>query len=70
MTFEELASKLDRAYGDGYLDRHKALEAFGCEHSAELVAIEEQGRTIEELVDAANIGPPGYWEKAIRKGMK
>lgn len=70
MTFDELASKLDEAYGRGYTDRDKALEAFGREHSAELVAVEEEGRTIEELVDAANISPPGYWAKAIREGME
>ena len=71
MTFEELASELDTTYDAGYSDRDKALGEFGREHSAELVAVEEQqGRTIEDLVDAANIGTPGYWAKAIREGME
>ena len=70
MTFEELASELDTTYSHGYSDRDKGLGEFGREHSAELVAIEEQGRTIEELVEAANIGTPGYWAKAIREGME
>ena len=70
MTFEELARALDDTYSVGYGDRDKALGDFGAKHFDDLVALGKQGRTIEELIEAARIGPPGYWAKAIKKGMK
>ena len=54
---------------EGYKDRDKALGEFGRKYSSDLVAMEEQDHTIEDVVTAAKIGPPESWAKAIRNGM-
>ena len=69
LTFEELAHELDLTYTKGYTDRDGALEDFGRRHSADLAAMGAQGRTMEELVDAAKIGPAEHWANVIRMGM-
>ena len=70
MTFEDLARELDDTYSVGYGDRDKALGEFGAKHLDDLIALEKQGRTIEELVDAGKISPPAYFAKLIKRGMK
>ncbi len=69
MEFEELSKKLSDTYSLGYGDRDKALGDFGRKYSGDLVAMEEQNHTIEDILEAAHIGSPVYWAKAIRQGM-
>ena len=70
MKFEELAKELDDTYFRGYHeDRDKALGEFGRKYSSDLVAMEEQDHTIEDVVKAARISPEPSMAKAIRNGM-
>ena len=71
MTFEELALELCQTYTDQYADdREQALRDFGMKYRHELIDLETQhGTSVEALVDAAEISPPGYWASMIRQGM-
>ena len=69
MKFEELAKELDDIYSVGYADRDKALGEFGRKYSSDLVAMEEQDHTIEDVAKAAKLGTEWSWAKAIRNGM-
>lgn len=70
MTLEELAKELSATYDQNYVtDRERGLEEFGRKHREELTDLEQNGTSIEKLVEAAQIGPAGYWAKQIRKGM-
>ena len=69
MKFEELAKELNDTYSVGYEDRDKVLGEFGRKYSSDLVAMEEQDHTIEDVVKAAQIAPESYWAKTIRNGM-
>ena len=69
MKFKELAKELNDTYSVGYEDRDKALGEFGRKYSSDLVAMEEQDHTIEDVVKAARIGPEPSRMKAIRNGM-
>ncbi len=54
-------------YSEG---REEALQDFGRKQSAALAAALAAGHTLEELVNKAQIGPPGYWAEQIAKGMR
>ena len=69
MKFEELAKELNDTYSVGYEDRDKVLGEFGRKYSSDLVAMEEQDHTIEDVVNASQIESPEYWAKAISNGM-
>ena len=70
MKFEELAKELDDTYSMGYHeDRDKALGEFGRKYSSDLVAMEQQDHTIEDVAKVAKLGTEWYWAKAIRNGM-
>ena len=70
MKFDELAKELDDTYSMGYHeDRDKALGEFGRKYSSDLVAMEEQDHTIEDVVKAAGIDPEPSRMKAIINGM-
>ena len=71
MSFEELVRALDQLYTDKYSEgREEALQDFGRKQSAALAAALAAGHTLEELVNKAQIGPPGYWAEQIAKGMR
>ena len=69
MKFEELAKELSDTYSGGYEDRDKVLGEFGQKYSSDLVALEEQDHTIEDVVKAAQISSESHWAKVIRNGL-
>ena len=51
MKFEELAKELNDTYSVSYEDRDKVLGEFSRKYSSDLVAMEEQDHTIEDVVE-------------------
>ena len=70
MNFEELAQALDRAYTECYESgREEGLEEFGRMHGADIESAIKGGRTLEEMVEQAKIGPASYWAEKVARGM-
>ena len=62
MDFDELSHALDQTYSECYVSgREEGLEEFGRRHSADIESAIKSGRTLEELVEQARIGPASYW---------
>ncbi len=69
MTFEELAHDLYWEYTQDDADRPKWLREFGCRWATDLMASQRQGRSLEELLDAAGLCDTCDWAKEIRAGI-
>ena len=70
MIFDDIAKALSDAYTRGYLDRDTALKEFGRDRRKQLKEMVENGRSLEDLAQAAEIGPASHWAKVIERGMK